>query len=164
MCHTDNWDTELLQTALMLSHWYQKDSQMEMNKTDFMSFQHIFIKQCNQQFNVQVPASCLLAWPGAICLESLDNGTHVRVPASIHFRFDIHCKLLRVNTKKPLGLQTHLKHFLSIILYTGAKRLEHLCCVPYSKSCCHINYWIQNKLMDSTEINQNYTILLSVMH
>ena len=85
-------------------------------------------------------------------------------PASTHYRFDVHFKLLIVNTKQSLGLQTHLKHFLSIFLYTGAKKVHHLCCITYSVRRCNENNEIHNKIMDSTEINQDYTIFLPAMH
>jgi hypothetical protein len=73
---------------------------MEIKKTNFISFQHIFIKQCTQQFNVHVPAICLLAGPGAIYMELLDNSNHVRVPASTHFRFDIHFRTSKSKYKE----------------------------------------------------------------
>jgi hypothetical protein len=81
-------------------------------------------------------------------------------PASTQYRFDIQFKLLIVNTTQSLGLQTHLKHFLLIFLYTGAKKVQHLCCIIY----CHVNYGIHNKIMDSTEINQHYSIFLPALY
>jgi hypothetical protein len=103
--------------------------------------QYIFTRHYYQKFSVHIQADCLEVWPESIYSELLCNDSHMEVPVSTHFIFEILSKILEINTKKNQSrLWICIKYFLWIILCITEKTVLHLCSSKIPISCSQIQW------------------------